>query len=451
MKAVSSLGLAVLLSGCPALVISGPPEDGGDAGLDGGGKDGGGSGADAGLPLKSACTVLNSKQCEYLSRCGLIAATEPAVRDCLAWLQATSCGPSKWPARVEPPVATLRYDAVTAQLCADAWATRACSDYGAEPSACSRFLLPNAFNRQACYDGYHECTEGVCRGAACPRSCQPKGSALPTPDVCRENPDCKSGLYCLLTAPETGVGLCAQYGGATALCDADRPCLAGLLCSGGKCLTPPSSGQPCLGSACDDTSWCHNGADGGVCDDRRDGGSPCTDDVQCQVDYLCEVLSSQCVLKALTGIGNSCGLRQTCPLGTTCLDATPTSLGECQPPHDTGGSCLSSNDCQANLACVSLDGGLSLGCGPRQPAGGRCTEDRDCQLLSVCRQQSCMRLPATGDSCAVTQACLFGPCGGGDAGFVCAEPFGPGVLCTKDADCSSARCVTGKCLPSCTP
>ena len=81
----------------------------------------------------------------------------------------------------------------------------------------------------------------------------------------------------------------------------------------------------------------------------------------------------------------------------------------------------------------------------------RCTENRDCQLLSICRAQTCVRLPTTSDSCAKAQSCLFGPCVATDAGPLCTEPFGPGVVCTRDADCSSSRCVTGKCLPSCAP
>ena len=349
-------------------------------------------------------------------------------------------------------VATLRYDPVAAQLCAEGWASRACSDYGTEPSACDRFLLPNAFNKQACYDGYLECAEAnqVCRATSCPRSCQLLGA---TGEVCRDTTDCKKGLYCRYTVntPATGVGNCTAPGVMNALCDVDQPCGAGLTCSGGKCVIPPTTGQPCLGSTCDDGSWCHSGPDGGGCEDRKDGGTSCTDDVQCQATLLCEVLSNQCVPRLLTQTGSVCGLRQSCPLATVCRAATVTQLGQCQPPLPAGDNCVSSNDCQSNLACVSLDGGLALGCGARQAAGQHCTEDRDCQLLSVCRQQTCVRLPATGDSCTNTQACLFGPCVVADGGFVCAEPFGPGALCTKNADCSSARCVTGKCLPSCTP
>ncbi len=438
----------MLLASCvvlpPIAPDSGHPDASTDAGpIDGGA--GGGGQSDGGLPLKSACTVLNARRCEYLQRCGLISTA--AVRDCLAWQQATSCGPSKWQARVEAPISTLRYDAQLAQICAETWATRKCSDYATEPGACgSRFLLPNAY--LACYDGYKECASGVCRGAACPRSCQPLGAAG---DVCRDNPDCKSGLYCRVTTLATGSGLCTAYGQVTHVCDVDQPCASGLLCSAGKCVQPPAANQACLGGSCDESAWCLSGSDGGQCKPRMGLGAGCTDDVQCLSTLLCEVLTGQCVPRMLTTAGAVCGLRQICPQGTVCLRATATALGECQSPLDGGSACMSSNDCQGHLACIGLDGGLALGCGPRQPDGMRCTENRDCQLLSICRQQTCVRLPTTSDSCTQAQSCLFGPCVATDAGATCTEPFGPGVLCTRDSDCSSSRCVTGKCLPSCTP
>ncbi len=425
-----------------------------DAGIDAGSVGGGagGGGQDAGLPLKLACTVLNAKRCEYLQRCGLIAASNSAMRDCLALQQATSCGPTKWQPRAEAPVLTLRYDPRLAQVCADGWATRECTDFGTEPIACGmRFLFPNAFNAQACYDGYKECTdflgaERVCRGAACPRICRPVGMVG---EVCSDNPDCTNGLYCRVNL--TGGGSCTAYGQLAQACDAAQPCGLGLVCNAGRCVQPPMANQPCLGAWCDDNAWCLNSADGGQCKPRQGAGAACTDDAQCASLLLCEVLTGQCVSRTITTLGAECGLRQACPLGSVCLNATATSLGTCQPPLEVGASCKSSNDCLAHLACIGLDGGLALGCGARQPDGMRCGENRDCQLLSICRQQLCMRLPTNGEDCRQTQRCLFGPCLATDAGSICTEPYGPGVVCTKNADCGSNRCVTGKCLPGCVP
>jgi hypothetical protein len=402
--------------------------------------------------------VLNARKCEYLQRCGLL--SELGVRDCLAWLQATSCGPTKWPARAEAPVSTVRYDPYVAEACAEAYQKRACTDLGTEPAACvnlaggEKFVLPNALLGQNCYDGYQECVDpavNACRGATCPRKCQPKGQPG---DDCRVGADCSGAdLFCRITNPTTGSGKCTRFGLADAGCDAEQPCGAALVCHAGRCAAPPAAPSPCLGTFCDDLGWCLSGADGGVCQSRVGEGVACTDDVQClQPNLLCEVLTGKCVAKKLNTVGAPCGTRQTCPAGTVCLHATPTSLGECGSPLDAGAGCMTSNDCQPHLACVGLDGGLALGCGPRQPDGMRCTETRECQALSLCKGQKCMRRPTTGDSCTETQSCLFGPCvAQPDGGAICTEPFGPGVVCTGDGDCGSGRCVIGKCLPACTP
>lgn len=461
MKSLLTLGLLVTLGAC---TTGSSGEGGGTGGGSGGGAGGAGAGggggaistSDGGLNVKVACTVLNARKCEYLQRCGLI--SEPAVRDCLAWLQATSCGQTKWSARVDPMVATLRYDPAVGQACAEAWQARACQDYGGEPAACGsnglKFVLPNALAGQSCYDGYSECVDPmmyVCRGATCPRKCSPRGA---TGQDCRETSDCSSALYCRITNLATGAGKCTAYGLADAGCDVDQPCSSGppsLVCYAGRCTQPPPANSACLGSICDENAWCLSAPDGGTCKPRGGPGGSCTDDVQCLPNLLCEVLTGQCVARTLPTVGATCGQRQTCPAGTVCLRATPTALGECQPPLDAGLSCNSSNDCQAHLACIGLDGGLALGCGPRQSDGMRCTENRDCQVLSVCKGQTCTRRPTTGDSCTATQSCLFGPCVAADAGSICTEPFGPGVVCAVDADCGSGRCVIGKCLPACTP
>jgi len=444
--------LTVLSAGCicgagPSPTDGGPADSGADSGSGGGGGGGGGNLDGGGLPLKSACTVLNARRCEYFVRCKLIADTNAAVRDCLALQQSTLCGPTKWQARVE--VSTLRYDALLAQQCADVWETRKCSDYGTEPNVCgNRYIAPNAFPGQACYDGYKECLDGACRGKTCPRRCQVPGT-IADPD-CRETADCTTGLFCKLPNLVSGIGACTAYGLKDSACDADQPCAGGFICNAGKCAQLPTATFACVGASCDDGAWCLNGPDGGTCKARLGLNALCTDDSQCLAPLLCEALTGLCVPRALNAVAASCGLRQTCPTGTVCLNATATALGECQPPLDAG-TCVSSNDCQTHLACVGLDGGLALACGPRQGDGMRCSENRDCQLLSICKQQTCVRLPTTSDSCTLAQSCLFGPCVPRDGGSICTEPFGPGVVCARDSDCSSSRCVTGKCLPSCTP
>ncbi len=442
----------LLLAGC-AGSPGGPGGLGGgvpDGGTGAGGGSGGGGSTIEGLPVASACSVLNVKRCDYLERCGLIEkASTTAYRDCQAWLLATWCGPSKWPARVDPDVGTLLYDPRLGQSCADAWATRACEDWDTVPSTCNRMISPNASPLQACYDGYTECTENqVCRGAACPRSCQSLGAVG---DSCQFDSDCRSLLYCKRAVAVTGAGTCTNLGTANTVCGPEEPCAPGFTCVAGRCIVPPTVGSACAtGGICDEVSWCEFTLDGGTCSMRQGAAARCTDDVQCVNGYLCQ--TGRCTPKVLATKMAECSDRQTCPTATTCVGATGNTLGRCQNPLDVGDPCIASDDCKKHLACASTDGGFSLTCGPRQPARASCSVDRDCQLLAKCVGGVCQRLPGLGEACTEAKACLAGPCVATDGGaFVCAERFGAGARCTGDGECASGRCVSGMCLTGCAP
>lgn len=442
---------------------------GGTGGGKGGGSGTGGSGGSSGtgggggiiivdgLPLKNACATLNARRCDYFARCGLIEDTDDGKRDCAAWLLATWCGPTLWPARVE--VGTLLYDAKVAQQCADAWSSgnppRRCDLYEELPGVCTRFIAPNVAPLRACYDGYSECTEGtVCRGAACPRTCQALGAVG---DTCQNDGDCRPLLYCKRTVQVTGAGTCTSFGAINNVCGPEEPCGAGLVCAGNKCVAPPTAGSPCAtGGICDDTSWCQFGADGGTCSTKEGSGAPCTDDVQCMPGHLCQPGSggaaAECTPRVIGALPSVCSDRQTCPPGTTCVGATATTLGYCEQPLTPGAPCIASDDCRKDLACASADGGFAMTCVTRQRNGGSCVLDRDCQMLSRCIGGVCTRLPVTGQSCAQEGACLFGPCSTlADGGATCADRYGPGTRCAFDGDCASNRCLGGMCLPACAP
>jgi len=450
---VLRVALLLMLSGCSGGAFSDGGLGGGAQG--GGGSTGGGSGGgggggdtDAGLSLTLACSTLNAQRCAYLTRCGLVGTDDTEQNDCLAWLQATWCGPANWPTMVSSHVATLRYDGVAAQACADAFASADCTDFDSLPQACDHFLLPNALLNQSCFDGYDECTQGVCRGAACPRTCQALGMNM---EACRLDDDCRSDLYCKLISVTVGTGLCTPRGAQNQSCGTDAPCQASFTCVNGTCVTPPGSGSPCLGTVCAPSSYCQAGVDGGVCTLRNGLGSSCTDDVQCQSGLICQVLENQCALQMLPTAGSACSLAQTCPAGTTCVGASASQLGQCEPPLDAGEPCSASSDCYDFQACVSTDGGIQRYCGPRQPAGKHCTEDRECQDFTVCRQGSCVTLPSRGGSCAVTRECLTGACISLDGGYLCVDPLSAGASCSRDSDCASGLCTQGQCMPSCTP
>jgi hypothetical protein len=448
---------AVFLACTPIPFTGGDSGSGGGTGFGGGTSSLGGGGfgfgggtatGDAGLALGSACGTLNERRCDFYARCALIDPGDSARRDCLAYMQATWCGPAKWPARVA--VGTLSYDPLSAQSCADAFLTRACEDFDSLPPPCGDVTAPNVALQQACYDGYDECTTGVCRGAACPRTCQLTGHMG---DVCQFDTDCNAtdvpALFCRLSVVATGAGTCEPLGMANDLCSAEEPCSAGLLCVSTRCLMPPTLGAPCPKGVCDDTSWCDATADGGSCSARSPAGSQCTDDVHCQTNLICQ--GGQCVsIKVLT-TGSTCSDRQTCPTGTVCVGATANLLGTCEPPLEKDQACISSDDCQAQLACAPYDGGLATGCEERLTNGAACTLDRDCEIYSRCLTGQCVRLPITGQDCSNAKECLFGPCVASDAGMLCVDTYGPGAHCTHDDDCASDRCLSGMCLPTCAP
>lgn len=441
-----TIGLVVgALGACGGLRPPTPLPDGGfAAGIGGGSASTGGGGSDAGLPWRTACTTLNARRCELLRSCGVIEDTTDAYRECISWLTATWCGPTKWQARVE--VGTLRYDGVRAQACATDWAARACTDWASEPTSCQRFLSPAVALGARCYDGYQECADAVCRGGACPRVCVARGGIG---DVCVTAGDCQSNLYCRPPLT-TGSSQCAAWGQEQAPCSPTQLCAVGLACVSGGCRRLPPPEQPCLMGQCDDSAFCVATADGGLCEARHDAGVACTDDTQCGAGLVCETTAQQCVPAVVMAIGAECSPQQQCSSGATCVIEVGQRLGSCQAPKKAGERCRVASDCQGHLTCLEADGGRA--CGPRRPNGAACTTSRDCLALSACVGGACAALPVLGEACSAAKPCLWGAClDTNDAGAVCIEPQGAGQPCRTGGDCASGRCEQGLCTSACLP
>lgn len=444
-------GAALLLGfvlGCSTSPFTPGAADGGAAQRDAG-ADAGGAGGDGGLALGSVCQVLTERRCAYLMRCGLVGASAAAAADCRDYFTATWCGPSGWPAFAAEAIGTVRYDALRGEACAAAFTTRSCRDWDSEPESCLRMLSPGAELRERCYGsaGTLECTEGTCRGAACPRSCQPLGAAG---DTCARSSDCRSPLFCRFGSTGAAVGQCSMVSTAGQLCMLDDDCALGLLCMLGACRAPPGEGAPCLAERCDESSYCAPSPDGGVCVGRADAGSPCAVDHQCQANLVCATARGQCVPAELSAAGASCTRPQRCPSGTICAAALDGGAdGTCETERPSGASCTSSDECAPNLACVRADGGMV--CGPRGGADGGCGADRDCQLLHRCVGWRCVPEPRIGQACSDQLPCRWGACADLDGGRLCVEPRAPGAPCQVNADCASATCVQGRCAGACTP
>lgn len=410
-----------------------------------GGSAGGFSGTvDGGLSYRLACPTLNANRCQLMRTCGVIEDTTDAYRDCIAWLTATWCGPTQWTARVE--IGTLRYDSLRAQACATDWTARACNDWSTEPTSCQRFLSPAVPLGGRCYDGYAECTEGVCRSGGCPRTCVARGTVG---DVCLTASDCQPALYC---RPSAGSALnqCTAFATEGTPCGTGQQCASGLTCATGVCRRLPSAAQPCLLGQCEADAFCLTGSDGGLCETRRDAGAGCSDDTHCQSGLVCGLTSQRCVSLTVASIGAPCTPEQQCPVGSTCLVEGNQPEGLCGAFKKANESCASATDCQDHLTCGSSDGGRV--CVPRKPNGNTCVTARDCLALSTCAGGSCQPLPTLGERCSVMLPCLWGSCfEQGDGGSVCIEPQGPGQRCRTGADCASGRCDQGLCGAACVP
>lgn len=403
-----------------------------------------GASVDAGSWGGWACVALISQRCDYLQRCGLISSDPTTHGECEAYFTATWCGPTKWLSRVTPAVNTLRFEPNAAQACADAFDSRSCSEWSSEPEVCGRFLLPNAKLRETCYDGYTECAEGVCRGLSCgDRRCRPLGV---DGEDCRTSSDCVSGLYCRSTQT-AGVGVCSKPALVGDACSGVGECAAGLTCLG-QCLALPSAGTACVMGRCDASSFCVQGADGGVCQSRGPVGLKCGSDAQCAMGLVCDAKLGLCTPALVTEPGGACSDQQLCANGLACVRLSRDSAtGTCQSPQPAASTCSQSSDCQPHLACSKGS------CVSRGGVGSPCSSSRDCGIFLGCLENECARRPVIGESCSLLLPCLWGACSqlGADGGFVCSEPAGPGARCGGDDACASGRCEQGQCLAACTP
>jgi len=441
-----ALASAAVAVGCSSLVGFGVPGlDSSSLGDGGRSRPWDGGAADpGGLPLDDSCAALNAAKCEALDRCGLLAA-DGGVTACLAAQARLWCGPGTWPSHVA--VGTLRYDPVAAQGCLEAWAGLACPDVVlGPPAACGAMLVPSAAFGRDCYDGYRECSTGVCRGAVCPRRCEAPGIEG---EVCTFDTDCDvdAGLFCRLSSTP-GVGLCAAPTGRGAACDDGTRCAGGLSCVANRCQELPAAGGSCLESLCGALEVCTAGPDGGLCLPRKGLGEACQPG-QCQAALGC--FGGRCEPLELDA-GVACVTGQTCPQGTACVGLSAGGPGRCLAPIGEAMACGADQDCSAELACVPQDGGAW--CRRRLPLGASCLTGRACPLDAVCADGRCLRAPLIGEPCAALRQCGEGRCAPTpylDGGFVCA-PLSQGLEgCATDAECASGACFSGRCRAACSP
>lgn len=401
---------------------------------------------DAGIPPLEACALLNAARCDGLARCGLIAADETAREACLRSFEATWCGPSTWPPHVT--AGALRLDSARAMACVTALERQVCSSWPAMPDPCTRFLLPRVSLGQPCFDGFDECLDGVCRGNACPRTCQPRAVEG---EVCNDDQECRSGLSCR-AGPFSTTSVCSAPSNVGGYCTVDDDCATGLGCSQLQCKVLPSAGSKCLDNRCIDLAYCEIDSTGGVCAPRKTEGEPCTG-AQCATGLVCDGKSGTCV-QQLAALHERCTPAQQCPAGATCTQLDADGVGTCAEPASEGETCLTDGDCEEHLACVLGDGDGGSTCGRRGEPGAMCVSNQQCQVSAECANATCSALPLPGENCAATRRCRWGLCrdvAGSDGGAVCGALLSPGASCRTDAECISASCKDGRCLARCVP
>lgn len=432
------LFLCVLLAACGGRAPH--TTDTPDAGVsDAGAQPGADAGVatDAGLAFIQACPALNLARCQWLERCGLVSGSEGIDR-CVTSLQATWCGASTWPPHVS--AGALRYDPLRAAQCVLAFETRDCSAYPALPDVCLSFLKPRVPLGEACFDGYTECTEGVCRGTTCPRFCQTRADLG---EPCNAAGDCKSGLVC--QTPLLGsMKVCspASEGGA---CTTDADCTSDFHCVLGACQPLPTVGEPCLGTRCASVAWCSAQY---RCEARKQLDEACQQG-QCATGLVCGALGT--CESSVAVSGGPCSATQTCPASQFC-DSSAGEPGVCTPLLAAGATCRERTWCQAHLTCAG-DADAGITCQPRLPLGAPCLAALDCQEGATCLAGLCVALPLAGEDCTQTRTCRVGLCRDSvtDAGALCGALLSAGQSCTLDAQCTSGSCSQGLCLARCVP
>ncbi|MGV3621232.1 MAG: hypothetical protein ACO1OB_10465 [Archangium sp.] len=401
---------------------------------------------DAGIAPLEACALLNDARCDGLARCGLIAPDELAHAACVAAFEATWCGPTTWPTHVN--AGALRLDSARALACVGALEAQACGSWPALPDPCTRFLLPRVPLGEPCFDGFDECLDGVCRGNACPRTCQPRAIEG---EVCTNDDECRAGLSCRrgVVSPAT---VCSAPGNVGTACFADVDCAIGLACSEQQCKPLPAAGSKCLDYRCLDTAYCETDSTGGLCTARKSLGASCSGQ-QCAASLVCDPTSGTCVQK-LASMHERCSPAQACPSGAVCVRVDADGIGTCALPAAEGEGCEADQDCERHLGCVFREADAGSTCERRGDAGTACASDQQCQVSAECQSASCAELPLPGESCAVTRSCRWGLCrdiAGSDGGAVCGALLSPGATCRSDAECASNSCKEGRCLARCVP
>jgi MYXO-CTERM domain-containing protein len=253
---------------------------------------------------------------------------------------------------------------------------------------------------------------------------------------------CQDGVTCVADAchPGTcdGTGSCNVAADGT-VCGAGVNCVQAGTCQSGSCsalpVVCPTPDQCHTAGTCDAlTGLCSNPA--------KSDGSPCNDGDSCTTNDVCTA--------AVCG-----GTAVVCP-GDDCHPGTCNSrTGTCNVTADGVPCTADSNPCTIDEcragACDHRPGNRGSQCGPTSCLDGVASTAALCDGTSPsCPATQTLHCPSgtcRGPVCATScQSDLDCPAGGYcGAGAVCTVKKGPGVACSRQAECQSAFCVDGVC------
>ncbi len=258
---------------------------------------------------------------------------------------------------------------------------------------------------------------------------------------------CRDKIRGVVEADVDCGGTCAERCAIGQSCAAPSDC-ASSQCEAGVCVASSTAGGDAAPGTCSDRI--HNQSESDVDCGGDDGCRPCATGQRC--DGMLDCNTARCTAGRCQP--------QTCGDGLLNQDEGDVDCGGPCNPCKTGQHCLKSSDCAAAECsqgyCQSegCSDGLKNGDESGVDCGGSCSPCADfagCRADADCRSGVCNVLPQDQGTC-LAPTCDDGVLNGAepsiDCGAACPQRCELTQACGKNADCASAECDEGKCVPA---
>ncbi len=341
-------------------------------------------------PFDQFVTSQNQAFCKYWARCGFIGASEE--QQCETDAQADFLGyPPAFSIDASIAAMHMTFNANAVSACLTAIAQAGCLDnqFQMADQLCNAVLTGTLAVGAACLSSDECAATSYCGSSTseladgCMGTCN---AQLASGAACDPNNDeCGSNLYCDSTKNQ-----CVASAAVGASCSSTVFCQDALICIGD---VPASGTTPEMPGKC-----AQPGAASAACDEDDD----------CQAGLFCNTETATPVCAARTAAGGACSAFEACPDGQRCIglvvnDTTgvTTKAGKCGPVLDIGTTCdptASEPGCPDDADCDTT----SKKCVAAGTLGATCTPgDFDCddELYCDSTTSKCTKLVALGQSC----------------------------------------------------